>query len=65
MNALLAKSVDGLGAGLKMLDKRVISDSDQLQKSLSRVVADKKVLEDEFAAQRGKMGELIRELRSL
>jgi chromosome segregation ATPase len=62
---LLTKATQDLGSSLANLEKRVGSDNEQLQRSLGKVISDKESLEKEFASQKGKMGELIRELRNL
>ncbi len=63
--SLTGNSLKSLESSIKELAKRVDSDNKDLQQALAQVVSDKKELEQELTDQRGKVGELIKELRSL
>ncbi|MCK4714155.1 MAG: hypothetical protein KAT35_01150, partial [Candidatus Aenigmarchaeota archaeon] len=62
---LIEKALGDLGSSQNALEKRVVSDNEQLQKVLSGVISDKGLLEKEFSIQKSKMIELIRELKNL
>jgi chromosome segregation ATPase len=64
-STLLEKALSDLASSQKQLEKRIASDNEKLQKALSGVMADKQSLEKEFGLQKGKMLELIKELKSL
>ena len=62
---LMEKSIGDFSKSQAGLEKRVAQDNKRLQRALGEVMSDKKSLEQEFTAQRQKMSNLIKELRSL
>ena len=61
---LIEKALGDARVSHNKLEKRVAGDNEQLQRALGQVVSDRKALEGELAAQRARMGGLIKELKS-